>query len=86
MTNQEDIFLIIGYCLMFLFLVFKLTRKKVKGSIWLHFLIFLVYTIIIFYNRIYNTEYGSSLLWLYYGAMTLVIHAAFMVLQRLIKY
>jgi hypothetical protein len=82
MNNEEDYILITGYVLMFLFLLYRLITKKTKGSITLNFIIFIIYTSIVFYNRIYDSMNGTSLVWFFYGAIILLAHIIILTLKR----
>lgn len=75
---HEDNFILLNGYLINLLLMYLLNRQQ-SGLFWRHLFVMLLYTPVMFYGLMYQSEGGSALVWWFYWLLIIIAHSAWMI-------
>ncbi len=81
--HEDNFILLNGYLINFV-LMYLLYRKR-KSALWVQLIAMLVYTPVMLYGLMANSQGGSALVWWFYWLMVIVLHSLVLVYQILHK-
>jgi len=84
MMHEDNFILLNGYLINFV-LMYLLYRKR-KSALWLQLIALLVYTPVMLYGLMYQSEGGSALVWWFYWLMLIILHSVVLIYQVMKKH